>query len=44
MFAQLERNDVNRWCENFLEALETPLDLPAAVSPKPRKPELLEAG
>jgi len=43
MFAQLECNDVNHWCENFLAVLEAPPSLTDIVTPKSRKPELLSA-
>jgi trehalose 6-phosphate synthase len=43
MFAVLKRNDVRHWCENFLEALEMPIDLPLPTPPKPARPELLKA-
>jgi trehalose 6-phosphate synthase len=39
MFEQLKRNDVNHWCECFLEALETPSSLPSV---SPEKPQLLK--
>jgi trehalose 6-phosphate synthase len=41
MFAQLERNDVNHWCENFLEALEMPHEPRKAASGTSSKTELL---
>lgn len=29
MFDQLKRNNVNHWCDDFLQTLETPLNVPA---------------
>jgi trehalose 6-phosphate synthase len=43
MFDQLERNDVNRWCEDFLAILETPIEPPETAPPRVHKPELLSA-
>jgi len=42
MFTQLARNDVNRWCEDFLALLETPIEPSEAAPPKARKPELVK--
>lgn len=45
MFDVLKRNNVDRWCETFLEALELPPRAPQAESRQvQRKPELLKAG
>lgn len=44
MFTQVEHNDVNRWCEDFLAALETPAELPGLAQSRPRAPALLQAG
>jgi hypothetical protein len=35
MFEQISRNNVNRWCADFLEILEAPVNIPSFGSQEP---------